>query len=51
MGSSTMRTVAIWLAAFSWGVAQAQGPLELGDIMQLEWASDPQISPDGRHIA
>jgi dipeptidyl aminopeptidase/acylaminoacyl peptidase len=43
----------VLMAAVSGGLsqAQAQDPLSLGDIMQLEWASDPQISPDGQSIA
>ena len=27
------------------------GPLQPMDVFELQWASDPQVSPDGRHVA
>jgi acylaminoacyl-peptidase len=35
---------------FALGHAQVKSPLELLDIFNMEYISDPQISPDGQHI-
>lgn len=31
-------------------LAQTAGSLTLGDVFELEWAENPQISPDGAHV-
>ena len=32
------------------GFAQAQKPFQRMDVFALQWVSNPQISPDGRHV-
>jgi hypothetical protein len=40
---------AIALAANA--AAAGPGPLQPMDVFELQWATDPQVSPDGRHVA
>ena len=51
-----MRLLALILAlaivpAAALGAPAAKKPFQPMDVFELEWASDPQISPDGRSIA
>ena len=46
----SINIIAVLLIAFGNGTAAAQEPLTLADVMQLEWATDPQVSPDGRSV-
>ncbi len=56
-----MKTLAIWLLAAAWFVlsggsrARAEAPaddrLRSMDVFNLEYASDPQVSPDGTRVA
>ncbi|MEO0559868.1 MAG: S9 family peptidase [Bacteroidota bacterium] len=39
---------ALSLSAASW--AQPTTPFSTADVFELEWAADPQISPDGEHV-
>lgn len=41
-------TICLFVSSYSFG--QIQGNLELIDIFNMEFISDPQISPDGKHI-
>ncbi|MGB6309675.1 MAG: hypothetical protein WBF89_17950, partial [Steroidobacteraceae bacterium] len=45
--------VVLWLLALpTTGLAQAAKPVfKALDVFDLQWVSDPQVSPDGRSIA
>ncbi|MCM2312605.1 MAG: S9 family peptidase [Steroidobacteraceae bacterium] len=48
----TMRTLlALWLLACVATTASAAPPLAATDVFELQWAGDPQVSPDGRQVA
>lgn len=48
----TMRTLlALWLLACVATTATAAPPLAAADVFELQWAGDPQVSPDGRQVA
>ncbi|WP_405227841.1 prolyl oligopeptidase family serine peptidase [Lentisalinibacter sediminis] len=46
--SASLAAIALLLAVAA--VAAPQPPFGRMDVFELEWASDPQISPDGEHI-
>ena len=45
-----MKKIVLLLCILSSSFAFAQDKLDYLDIFQLEWVSDPQISPDGSKI-
>jgi acylaminoacyl-peptidase len=46
----TMMAQALPAGAQTPAATSVRPPLALGDVFELEWASDPQISPDGHRI-
>ncbi|MAV37065.1 MAG: peptidase S9 family protein [Planctomycetaceae bacterium] len=55
MTESRIRVYLWWWPLFCATVCQLTGaeprPLELSDVLQLEYASDPRIAPDGKRVA
>jgi acylaminoacyl-peptidase len=49
----SLRTLAVACLALSPAVASGAEPrtLQPMDVFDLQWASDPQVAPDGRHVA
>ena len=50
MRSRVLALLAISMFAAPIGAQQPAGRLTLKDIFELEWAADPQISPDGKRV-
>ena len=61
MGRRTRTIALVWMGASAAGVLPGPGStssglaqdaerFELTDVFELEWASDPQISPDGERV-
>jgi len=48
-----LRTLAVACLALAANVASGAGPgtLQPMDVFDLQWASDPQVAPDGRQVA
>jgi dipeptidyl aminopeptidase/acylaminoacyl peptidase len=45
------RTIAILLAGFAFATgASEKKPLGIADVLELELATDPRLSPDARHV-
>ena len=42
---------ALYLLTAAATAAHAAPPLAAADVFELQWAADPQISPDGRQVA
>ena len=43
--------LSLCVIVFSAGAAAASPPLQPMDAFELQWAADPQVSPDGRQVA
>lgn len=48
---TTRTLLALWLLALVAASASAAPPLSAADVFELQWAGDPQVSPDGRQVA
>jgi dipeptidyl aminopeptidase/acylaminoacyl peptidase len=48
LSAGLILAAALWAPSFA---QSAKPPLKPLDVFDLQWASDPQVSPDGRSIA